>query len=58
MARAENETTIVRCASVASIAAMQSAASSLGAYASASWGRSERPLPRPSTTSTRKWRDR
>src|SRR5260370_39881591 len=55
-APAERDTSAAAAVSVSSITASASAANSSSAYALGSRGRSERPLPRPSITSTRQWR--
>ena len=47
-----------RSVAVASSTASASSANSRSSYASDTVGRSERPLPRPSNVTTRKWRAR
>ncbi len=55
---ADAETVIADSVPVASITASASSANSFGEYAASLCGRSERPLPRPSKVTTRKWRAR
>jgi hypothetical protein len=57
-APSESETRTALSVAVASSTASASAANSRSSYAAASCGRSERPLPRPSNTSTRQCRAR
>ena len=54
----ERPATTARSVPVASSTATASATNSVPAYAAGPGGRSERPLPRPSNVTTRKWRAR
>ena len=56
LAPRERETRTAWSTPTASMTATASSANSSGVYAAAPSGESERPLPRPSKVTTRKWR--
>ncbi len=56
LAPRDSDTSIARSTPTASITATASSANSMGEYDAAVVGASERPLPRPSKVTTRKWR--